>query len=1178
MSLNKFSNLEIGKLVGLKIGCAEMDCGTMVANNIVIPEGGDLVAHDIKALNKLETETTSKDGVLNYSTPNLGQPNFSLHTDGLGGTFWSPDDTGNGDISYDGSLPVVVGTHTFFSSNDGVRVGKSKIIEDATDLNMGALTLSNTGTINGIDLEVLQTDLATNTSDITDLDTNKLNIDGTQPMTGDLDMNLNNVNNINVGTLQQQIGTPSNPSATKMKLYFKSDGLLYSLDSDGIEIEVGGKNTEGSKWNFLTILTDTITSGNFNFDNANPVFTTTIRISVDNYDGVSRIPFLRLVKIGNSIVLKNADESNIKVYKVNGAIDETAVRFAYTVILTEQTTTATFSNNEKIRILLDQSTNPFDQSLNTTDDVNFNNLTVTGIITTPNIPSVETAIGDCVQKSTGDLQIIDGNLSIKKSQPKAILSSTDNSVGRLVYEDQDTFEKWKLEFEPTTVRVRDESNNTLFQLTDTPSCLIGSNLTVTGTITTPNISDIEGSIQHLNEQAASGVLNGGFLSINADTTKFDISDGEGYISDAVGGLIEIMWSGLTAQTPTAPYTGILTYVFINSSGLSFTQSSKPTNSQIRDNIFLGVLVHTNFTNLNTVNNEQSVVAYGANQLRDFMNAVGFLNINGNLLSSPSGLFISKSSGTIFAQGSNYVNNLKDPHTLTLPLIDTSSGGIFQYRFQDGSSSALTLTTFNPSLLDDGTPYPGSGTVPGNRYAAHRVYSFISNALKIQPAQFVYNTLSLAKTSIVSEAYNAEPSLVENGLLIGYIIAKGGITDLTVAADCEFISAGKFGTSASVVAGSVSTLQDVYNNSTSPEIITTGGRALTIKEGVDDTNNVFESKNLAGTTKVSITGGGSINVEDGGMLIYQTGLDGPAPTREGCLHIVCSNDIEGPLIVEERSGSGGRARIQLRPIINSTQGGITMYGIVTDTRCDMFKYDITGATQLGRLQINLLNANVEENQIDITLTSTTIKKDLVVSSTTASTTTATGALRVAGGVGIAGNLNIGGDLNGLTPIGGKFSQYGKTTLTNTTTETSIIAVGEGSLVFGANTLVRGHSFKVRCGGNVTTNNGTTTLTVRFKLNAATFHTLTMTDVKSNADGVFTINLYTTFTATGASGSMKFNGSLNIGDGNTIYHPIIQVSPFVINTTIDQTLDITAQWIAASASYILENEMTVVNKIY
>ena len=112
-----------------------------------------------------------------------------------------------------------------------------------------------------------------------------------------------------------------------------------------------------------------------------------------------------------------------------------------------------------------------------------------------------------------------------------------------------------------------------------------------------------------------GVLSGGILSINADDTKFDISDGSGeVVNPSTGTITSVSWTGLTAQSTT--YSGILTYVSITSAGAVSYSTTKPTNTNIRDKIFLGVLVHTNSTNINAVNNQQMTLLNTQNQIRD----------------------------------------------------------------------------------------------------------------------------------------------------------------------------------------------------------------------------------------------------------------------------------------------------------------------------------------------------------------------------------------------------------------------------------------------------------------------------------------------------------------------------------------------------------------------------------
>jgi hypothetical protein len=256
-----------------------------------------------------------------------------------------------------------------------------------------------------------------------------------------------------------------------------------------------------------------------------------------------------------------------------------------------------------------------------------------------------------------------------------------------------------------------------------------------------------------------------------------------------------------------------------------------------------------------------VATYGVNQVHDLFEAIGFINVSGNILSAPTtNLTFAKSAGFIFAHGSNYINNVKDPHKLSTGVVDTNAGGTFQYRYQDGSSGALTDTLLIPGEYDDGNGQTTPGTVSVNKWTCSRVFLFTSNAVKVQPGQYLYNSSAEAIGAISTEGYVIEPSMQANGLLIGYITLRGGATNTSLASDCQFFAAGKFGISTAGVAGGTSSLQQAYDNSgVEPEILTDSTRgAVTIKRGsAADANNLIELQNGAGTTTFAIDGNGDI---------------------------------------------------------------------------------------------------------------------------------------------------------------------------------------------------------------------------------------------------------------------------------------------------------------------------------
>jgi hypothetical protein len=304
-------------------------------------------------------------------------------------------------------------------------------------------------------------------------------------------------------------------------------------------------------------------------------------------------------------------------------------------------------------------------------------------------------------------------------------------------------------------------------------------------------------------QESSGVLNGGVLSVGSPDTTYSVSGGSGQLVNSIGQIKKVDWVNLTNIVITDPAplrpsgapesnknARSHTYVWINEAGSVLVSSTEGLSDDLRDFIFLGALVHTNLTTnvIDSIDNKQMFIRNIGNQLRDLSDVIGIINERGNVMIKGAGAFqLVKSEGEIYSFGSNYNINSLNPNIVTLPEVDTGSTGTFQYRMKDGSSSALTLTDFVPTILDDGTPYPGT-TLSVNQWGVSRVFTFISNDLKIQPPQYEYGTSDEAISKINSEAYITEPSF-SNGLLIGYIVAKENAVDLTSAI---FIKAPKFG--------------------------------------------------------------------------------------------------------------------------------------------------------------------------------------------------------------------------------------------------------------------------------------------------------------------------------------------------------------------------------------------------
>jgi hypothetical protein len=375
--------------------------------------------------------------------------------------------------------------------------------------------------------------------------------------------------------------------------------------------------------------------------------------------------------------------------------------------------------------------------------------------------------------------------------------------------------------------------------------------------------DGEGTFVGGSTTDSTGVLAGGELSVGAGgpgvAITYDIADGSGHIITATGVKTPVSWTGLTGETPIFGVS-VITFVAIDSAGLVVQQSTPFSRAQSRTLIPLGVIVHVNGVNVDTINNEQEIAYNPSSSLYDAMESIGFFNVSGNIF-SPNGanLTINKSLGSLFKMGSNYdTAPLDNPHVRTNA---ATVGGAFQYRFSDGSSGSLANTVIDPGNLDDGAG--GLTAVGTNRWSVQRIYIFTSNNIKIQRGVLDYTSSDAAISGLATEPYVTEPSLAANGLFRGWLIIKEGATVLN-GVDAIFLSAGKFGESGgSVGSGTTTTLQAAYDNSPDSEIVVPSGavNAFSLEAETDGAEIVQDWKDETSSVTASMTGDGNLTVLD-----------------------------------------------------------------------------------------------------------------------------------------------------------------------------------------------------------------------------------------------------------------------------------------------------------------------------
>lgn len=181
------------------------------------------------------------------------------------------------------------------------------------------------------------------------------------------------------------------------------------------------------------------------------------------------------------------------------------------------------------------------------------------------------------------------------------------------------------------------------------------------------------------------------------------------------------------------------------------------------------------------------------------------------------------------------------------------------------------------------------------------------------------------------------------------------------------------------------------------------------------------------------------------------------------------------------------------------------------------------------------------------------------------------------------LNKFGRPNVGTTNYGLYAQTASSTpVTNTTTQTSLLDGGVGTLSVPANGFNIGDSFHAILSGHISSVNNHT-LQIRIKSNGTTLADTGSITMAGATNKHWKLEVYFTIRALGTSGTAK------IATAGTFMYTKDASNSFEgtnfstetatgFNTTIDNTLVITAQWGTASTGDIIYSEIFTLNKTY
>jgi hypothetical protein len=339
------------------------------------------------------------------------------------------------------------------------------------------------------------------------------------------------------------------------------------------------------------------------------------------------------------------------------------------------------------------------------------------------------------------------------------------------------------------------------------------------------------------------------------TDKFSVGAVNGIIVDSGTGVYtDINYAGDVDVISPYLSSSPATYLLVDINSVLVMQDTVPTPAQRRENILLGRVIHKAGVITTTVT-APDIAVCEMSQIRDMFSSLKYINDGVVPSASGANLRLNTSAGKFYGLGANYAaGGVNDSTGLTLPAF---VGADFQHR------TRVDDTTGNTPFLDVGfydldsvrTAIPGGGNTSQN----FRVFKGPSGALRLQYGQQTYSSLAAAIAGFSTEVYVYDPTLRANLQLIGAISVRKGATNLSLDTDAKFHTASMFGEITSGGGGaSTTTLQQAYDNSVTPEIVTDATRgAFSVKRGsAADTDIVFEVQNGAGTNTLTVTGAGT----------------------------------------------------------------------------------------------------------------------------------------------------------------------------------------------------------------------------------------------------------------------------------------------------------------------------------
>ena len=505
--------------------------------------------------------------------------------------------------------------------------------------------------------------------------------------------------------------------------------------------------------------------------------------------------------------------------------------------------------------------------------------------------------------------------------------------------------------------------------------IVSNNNTTTSTLITTGQAQVNSLIANANIQGANlNITSTAFLG-NIYSNGFVQAAGTVTVNALIGN--NNVYGGTLQTSGLATVNALISNTYITAANINITSSLVATSitantyvqagsyvlgNSLISNVYgvFGQNVTVNSSNASTASNNGALVVVGGAGINGNVNIGGQLNlISGNLLLSGTNVSVSSTTGALVVTNGVGIGGALN----TAGQIATTQGlNVGATAIVNALISNTNITT--ASLNDSGTA---------------QVNSLISNTTiqGIGTATFnnIYsNGFVQAAGTVTAAAINSNGVIVGNGIYSNSFVQGGAFTAASLNSNGAIVGANIY-SNGFVQAAGTATVNALISN----------------VYGVFGQNVTINSTNAASATSAST---GALVVAGGAGIA--SGL-----TTTGFVNLIGSGALEYTVRIK-----GSSTGDQFAIATNGTAG----YGVANDALnaagTAYSAYALSASTVTIKTGAAVPAAALSINPYG----NSVFAQNLSVSSSNASTSTATGALVITGGAGIGGNINVGGTYN------------------------------------------------------------------------------------------------------------------------------------------------------------------------